>query len=196
MALLLTVCLLGAACSREGRVKLLEALFDDPPSRRAARQEEARKEETAAPRPAVPKPASRRRPVWEGSTHGPYAARLCQQCHAGQGENPAPGAGAARLRLSRRELCLRCHGESLGLLNPLPAGRRPHGPVAAGECMACHLPHRSRQPMLLRGEVVGLCTTCHRPAYLGERHPPVADAACVTCHDPHFPLPARGKGAS
>ncbi len=62
-----------------------------------------------------------------------------------------------------------------------------HGPVAVGECAACHA--------LLKGEThkfspVGktesLCLKCHEPMVKkAVIHAPVAQGQCTACHDPH-----------
>ncbi|HHN74611.1 MAG TPA: hypothetical protein ENK10_05215 [Acidobacteria bacterium] len=194
-ALLLALCLLAAGCSREGRLRLIEVLFDDPPraqsESRQPSQEPEQPEASSERAPAVPAHI-----VWEGSTHGPYAAKLCQECHTGKDENPAPGAEMARLRLVPRELCLHCHADSLAVTGALAAHRPIHGPVAAGRCMACHLPHRSRQQALLRRPPAELCVYCHTLESLGSDHMPVDAEDCLGCHDPHFPLPVDDGGES
>lgn len=184
-------------CSPEARRRVIDALFDEPP----ARDEPAGESEVAGPErpelpPNQPPPLPRRRSTWVGTTHGPYAARLCQECHAGKGENPVEGAGAARLRFVRRELCLHCHEGTLLAFAPPNQGARRHGPVAAGMCLACHLPHRSREKVLLRSAPEALCERCHRLADLGGRHPVVRPADCIDCHDPHRPLPAKAETPS
>lgn len=192
--LLLVPLVAGAAgCSAASRQKVLEALFDDPPSKRRAREEERAR---ANPAPPQTSRKARRvpRPVWRGSQHGPVAARLCQACHvAATGANPAQGAEAARLRRPVEKLCVSCH-ERRTLRAGLTWGDdvRWHGPVAAGLCTACHLPHRSREVKLLRAAPETICLGCH-----GESHltgPPVPEGAgCLDCHDPHAPL-MGGRG--
>lgn len=64
-----------------------------------------------------------------------------------------------------------------------------HGPVAAGECLACHDPHGSEEPQLVRVFGADLCQRCHvdMKARLAEKrftHEPVKED-CATCHNPH-----------
>jgi len=64
-----------------------------------------------------------------------------------------------------------------------------HGPVAAGECLACHDPHGSDEPAQVRAFGADLCQKCHveMKARLAEKrftHAP-AKEDCATCHNPH-----------
>lgn len=94
-------------------------------------------------------------------------------------------------------LCSQCHEEGKF------RGKSAHGPAAAGKCTACHDPHASEEPRLLRKTGTALCFSCHsaslkdpkgRPIPPTKRlfedkqavlHPPFADAECGTCHRPH-----------
>ena len=84
----------------------------------------------------------------------------------------------------RRELCLACHGPSLLGESARRQHTALHGPVAAGLCLACHDPHRTRQPFLLRVPPEEVCSQCHEAASLQAAHPP-PDEPCMECHDPH-----------
>jgi predicted CXXCH cytochrome family protein len=64
-----------------------------------------------------------------------------------------------------------------------------HGPVAAGECLACHDPHGSEEPQMVRMFGAELCERCHvdMKARLAEKrftHAPVKED-CSSCHNPH-----------
>jgi predicted CXXCH cytochrome family protein len=64
-----------------------------------------------------------------------------------------------------------------------------HGPVAAGECLACHDPHGSDEPQQVRMFGAELCERCHveMKARLVEKrftHAPVKED-CSSCHNPH-----------
>ncbi len=96
--------------------------------------------------------------------HRPLAFGRCDPCHRYDG----------RLHKPVRELCLGCHGGE-------EFGRRiAHTPVRRGECLACHDPHASREPFLLKGRYapgrtidragdVALCLGCHdRQAFFSE----------------------------
>ena len=65
-----------------------------------------------------------------------------------------------------------------------------HGPVGAGDCIACHNAHASNTEKLLIAEMAGgeVCFQCHadrRDSFnLKEVHKPVKED-CGKCHDPH-----------
>ena len=181
------------ACSSAAKRRWLEALFDEPPSKRAAQAEEERVRPAVSPRETRQQAAERRRKALrpfpeQGSAHGPYAANLCQACHRGRGDGSAPtdslGLSLARLRYPKTELCTSCH-----LLRELrdvaaePAARL-HGPVAAGRCTACHGAHASKERFLLLKAPGALCIQCHG-ASRGEDHPEVSPDECLDCHSPH-----------
>ncbi len=171
------------ACSSASRRRLAEALFDDPPSRR----QEARETLPAPPPRVAPAPAVRPPPRWQGSTHGPFAAQLCAACHlVAQGGRVAMASSGSLLRLAPTELCRHCHGDRLLATPARKAGSGLHGPVAAGLCLACHLPHRSRRPSLLRSPAAEVCGGCHLTSSLLPDHPGEG-RACLECHDPHAP---------
>ncbi|HEV3486268.1 MAG TPA: cytochrome c3 family protein [Vicinamibacterales bacterium] len=83
-----------------------------------------------------------------------------------------------------------------------------HGPVAAGQCSACHevTSENGRRRVALKTGSAGrdtstLCLTCHTDMTerlsQPHRHAPVAAGHCTACHDPHgspfrFQLPAEG----
>jgi predicted CXXCH cytochrome family protein len=60
-----------------------------------------------------------------------------------------------------------------------------HGPVAAGQCVLCHEPHRSRYPFLLKKDVPELCMQCHQSLDSVENHARPNYAACLDCHWGH-----------
>jgi predicted CXXCH cytochrome family protein len=70
-----------------------------------------------------------------------------------------------------------------------------HGPIAVGECKACHTWKDNQHDFSLPREGAKLCTACHDDLVFGEGkegeekddqvvHEPVAED-CVTCHNPH-----------
>ncbi|MDH5527863.1 MAG: cytochrome c3 family protein [Nitrospirota bacterium] len=112
--------------------------------------------------------------------HGPYAARDCDQCHM-------PGQpGVPRFQGIRpAELCAQCHTSFVAALDP-SGDRWIHGPVASGDCTACHHPHRSPNRFMLRAEPGALCGQCHAEASVQQT--PAhrqGEGACLNCHDPH-----------
>jgi len=113
----------------------------------------------------------------------------CRQCHGdlppgGPRSPPPPKTCAAPA----------CHR----ILDPSP--RLVHGPVAAGDCLTCHLPHSSLAPHLVSAPAPRLCAGCHDRLYTC----PAAsapDSDCTTCHEPHggarnFLRPAGANGSA
>lgn len=108
-----------------------------------------------------------------GSTHRPYAERRCEGCHDPQRVLP-PAMELA--------LCLRCHQRDAIMF------ARPHEPVEDEDCAACHLPHESGEPHLLRRRPQKLCRPCHSPSRepFAKVHAPLGDELpCTECHHAH-----------
>lgn len=108
------------------------------------------------------------------SSHRPYKEKSCNGCHDQTKQN-----GLIR---PARELCFVCHKDFI-------KGSQVHGPVAVGECLACHLPHSSANPSLLKASRDEICAVCHRETRLAAgMHDKVTEKtmACVDCHDPHY----------
>jgi len=86
--------------------------------------------------------------------------------------------------------CAGCH-------DTVTARKVLHGPVAAGDCAACHLvdntPGRRRVGLksgaAAGGDTTALCVSCHQEngeqLKQAHRHAPVAAGRCTACHDPH-----------
>jgi len=89
--------------------------------------------------------------------HRPLAFGRCDSCHRYDGKllKPVP------------ELCLGCHGSEKF------SRRIVHGPVKRGDCLACHDPHASRRPTLLKAR--------YAPGRRIDRESDVA--LCLGCHD-------------
>lgn len=81
-------------------------------------------------------------------------------------------------------LCFTCHEEDMF------TRKHQHGPVASGDCVACHNPHASpNERMLIAPQEGGqLCFECHEGVkdQMGRKvtHEPVEED-CNNCHDPH-----------
>jgi predicted CXXCH cytochrome family protein len=121
-------------------------------------------------------------PFAHGSTSGP----TCSDCHVFEGSGDA-----ARVRLAEGAtrdaslpLCAVCHDDVAAVAR----GAHAHGPLAAGDCLACHALHGSNAPHLLKHRGPQACTSCHddvgkeleRPV----THAPAA-TDCALCHAPH-----------
>lgn len=150
-------------CSASRRHKVLTIFFDGVPPLAG----DAAPGSPSGPSPAEPPPA-----VARLGGHGPYAARMCQSCHASQLTNA--------LVVPREQLCYRCHEI------PLTA-RYVHGPLASGGCTACHDPHSSPNRYLLVSATDTFCFSCHeeRDLSASPAHEGAGDR-CTDCHDAHM----------
>lgn len=79
------------------------------------------------------------------------------------------------------KLCYGCHEEQASLEGWV------HGPVATGDCLLCHEPHKSRHEFLLARPVPELCYHCHEPETIHqiEGHADESHAYCIGCHEGH-----------
>ena len=78
-----------------------------------------------------------------------------------------------------------CHSAVLSV-------KRPHTPVAGGECLACHKQQSAKHPtpgqkgFSLIASGGALCSPCHEQ--MGKKknvHQPVKEGGCLSCHKPH-----------
>jgi len=109
-------------------------------------------------------------------------AMRCSDCH-----NPHGGfeLKQARLATGGDAACMKCHADKQGPFT------YEHAPVKTEGCVACHTPHGSSNPRLLRYAAVNqLCLTCHSVAHdvgaiepAGPQHNQNAQYAnCTACH--------------
>ena len=180
LALLLpALCLLLSGCDPVTRHKALSTIFDGVPTLPPAENlcKDYYTQRVAAERSGATV-------TGEGgnvttviaSVHLPYEEKRCSDCHT---EDKDKNDGLVR---QKRELCFVCHKDFI-------KGSFVHGPVAVGECQACHLPHNSTFTGLLKTEKGKLCESCHREKRLttGMHERFVArQMVCIDCHDPHF----------
>jgi predicted CXXCH cytochrome family protein len=105
--------------------------------------------------------------------HGPVAAGMCTGCH-----DPHSSDNAGLARKAPAEQCLDCHGDVKkrphviigfsGGGHPLGDGKKVVAdPLRGGKpfyCAACHEPHASTLPKLMRFEGKGMasCQKCHK----------------------------------
>lgn len=112
----------------------------------------------------------------------PEGSMKCSDCH-----NPHGGFELKQVRLATGgdAPCLKCHTDKQG---PFVF---EHAPLKIEGCTACHQPHGSNNPKLLkRNEVRQLCLECHSDvgAILGVNTPNFHDQTnprfqnCTTCH--------------
>ncbi len=109
----------------------------------------------------------------DGTLHRPELEARCVGCHASLDAGaPATSAG-----------CRACHGDLL-------ERRYTHGPVAKGECLACHSTSDGATRLGVRWPIQETCFKCHVDISAAMqskavRHGPAAAGRCTTCHDPH-----------
>jgi predicted CXXCH cytochrome family protein len=113
---------------------------------------------------------------FSGSPHGSLEA--CDNCH----DSKTPDETKAH-ELARQvpKLCFRCH-EDESQTYPYV-----HGPVAVGQCLFCHNPHKSKYAHLLNRGGTELCALCHTRASLRtiEDHLEPSHVRCLECHNSH-----------
>ncbi|MCL4222262.1 MAG: hypothetical protein KJZ65_12930 [Phycisphaerales bacterium] len=152
--------LVWSGCSIEKNYELLSFFFDGVPNPNALPIM------AAAGNPAF----IRQSPTYSG--HRPYLDDRCVDCH-GSGFTTG-GVTAA--------VCMKCHGE---VPQEYP---RMHGPVPAGACLWCHVPHESAWAHLLKAPSRDVCGQCHDSTLLSSsKVPEHQDEArqCLDCHYGH-----------
>ncbi|NOX37615.1 MAG: hypothetical protein GXO78_08770 [Calditrichaeota bacterium] len=169
----LTVVLLSSlvACSPDTRYKILSTLFDGVPP--PGQQEQVQLPDTLTLAKRREMLAQMRRPKIEYSFHPPYRDKECDSCHDLDRGN--------RLLEPQPDLCYGCHDDFSEGFNYL------HGPVASGNCTACHNPHMTKNPQLLKRVKQELCLFCHDQNRLAttEAHRDKMEMDCQVCHNPH-----------
>lgn len=105
--------------------------------------------------------------------HVPYLEKNCESCHDQE--------RVGQLVEQQPNLCYICHENFNNSFDKL------HGPVQAGYCTSCHLPHRSKYSKLLVKAGQNLCFECHDQEIIseGKIHKDIGNASCTSCHDPH-----------
>jgi predicted CXXCH cytochrome family protein len=102
--------------------------------------------------------------------HAPFKDG-CQSCHA----KSKPGDS---------QLCLSCHGE---VAKEMQASHS-HMLAGASGCTACHSPHTSDIPGLLKAPYKQLCKSCHIDTFIRNKkslHPHSETEKCTDCHAAH-----------
>ncbi len=173
---LMVMFLLLASCDEVERHKALTFFFDGVPPLRTETPE-AQAAGLKENRTADKAPTG----LWR--SHEPV--KNCTVCHGEQRR-----AGAARkvqLVAEVPQLCYNCHKEYSTLQAWV------HGPVATGNCLLCHEPHRAKNESLLRKPVPDLCYQCHEEQAIRQirNHAEASYARCIDCHEGHASA-ARG----
>jgi len=118
-----------------------------------------------------------RRPTGGWYVHEPL--QNCTECHGDRRRRSF--SRQVQLVAEVPQLCYRCHDQVV-------AGEGwVHGPVATGDCLLCHEPHKTKNPFLLTKLAPSLCYECHEPevVHLVERHAEESYAECTECHEGH-----------
>ena len=88
-------------------------------------------------------------------SHGPYAARLCSDCH------PAPENGEVVLVAPNVDsLCYKCHSNFKA---EIAGTKSQHKMLSESDrsCMECHNPHAANREYVLKKPAQELCLNCH-----------------------------------
>jgi predicted CXXCH cytochrome family protein len=115
-----------------------------------------------------------------GATWGLHEPlKNCLPCHSNQSEQAS--TDQPNLVAPVPELCYGCHKEYISLEGWV------HGPVATGNCLLCHEPHKTDNKFLLSKPIPELCCQCHEARSLKSvaNHSDESHAHCNDCHDGH-----------
>ena len=111
-------------------------------------------------------------------------SELCAQCHELGDDDLVEGHAGYDLS---GQLCSGCHDPHSSATEGL-LSFTAHGPMADGDCEACHQAPGSGAPGALSvDDGAELCALCHDvdTADVDEPHAPVAEGMCLDCHTPH-----------
>lgn len=134
--------------------------------------------------------STQRRPKQLWYVHEPQ--KDCTLCH-GKGKQQRGFSLQVRLTAPVPKLCYGCHADYT------VSAPFVHGPVAVGQCLFCHNPHKSKIEHLLKEPEPKLCYLCHdiNTVELIPAHFTNQQFACTDCHNAHVsPVKALLKGAS
>ena len=117
-------------------------------------------------------------PTWY--VHEPR--KNCTTCHGRRNQRRL--TAKAFLLTPVPQLCYNCHDERT------IKGPYVHGPVAVGECLFCHNPHKSQMKYLLKGSIPELCFLCHDEVEIDSipDHSVSELSSCMDCHYAHSGL--------
>jgi len=139
----------------------------------------------AAANGSAPPQASHARPTVAGTTAAHRAAGPAPAPAAAAPASPPAAAPALQVTVAV-EPCATCHDQ------PAAWSRKKtvHPPVRSSQCLACHSPHASRHPFLVRRGGTRTCLGCHADLAAviraGTPHGALSlEKGCLSCHDPH-----------
>ncbi|MHC4083647.1 MAG: cytochrome c3 family protein [Planctomycetota bacterium] len=165
------------SCDEEERYKTLTFFFDGVPPLKSDDVNDVNSPDKVGQK-------SLKRNVPTFNVHEP--SKVCENCHD---MTKKPRWATPEFVKEPLQLCYDCHPNS----NYSGSVDYVHGPVAIGDCMRCHNPHRSKQEHLLKIPVPDVCYRCHEKADMEsiEEHPAELLSECLDCHVGHS-SPARG----
>jgi predicted CXXCH cytochrome family protein len=167
-----------AGCDREARYKILTFFFEGVPpldgEENAMETEITTVEEATQPAVAQKKNVSRILQQRRFTKHD--FVTDCNKCHMG-----GMGSGERQLIRPMPDLCYSCHTDYYATDGYL------HGPIAVGECVFCHNPHKSKYVYLQEAAQPELCFRCHVRGNMVTitDHQEKLETICTDCHDPH-----------
>lgn len=180
-ALLRTVCLLAgpgfvltflllASCDEVERHKALTFFFDGVPPLQT---------DALETKPSDLKDRKAAAGATTGDWHIHEPLKNCTECHGQQRQ--ASFSRKVQLVAEVPQLCYKCHGGYSALESWV------HGPVATGDCLVCHEPHKTKAEFLLRKPVPELCYQCHdlQAVRTTRNHAEESYSHCTDCHDGH-----------
>ncbi|MCP4450485.1 MAG: hypothetical protein GY809_03415 [Planctomycetes bacterium] len=157
------------SCTDTERHRALSFFFDGVPPLPGQVVEEIPIDDPLNPR------RKRIEPTW--FLHEPQAD--CERCHGTQAQTNF--SRQVQLVSSLPGLCYECHD--------MPQGGKGwvHGPVASGQCVVCHEPHRSVNRHLLKKPEPKICFQCHEETSLMTLpgHGQASFQTCLDCHAGH-----------
>jgi predicted CXXCH cytochrome family protein len=157
------------SCDEAKHHKIMTFFFDGvPPLRQEVLEKtaDANSQELAQMRP---------KPAWY--VHEPR--KDCTVCH---GKRKQRGfSSRTYLTAPVPNLCYNCHTDYT------LSDSFVHGPVAVGQCLFCHNPHKSKFEHLLKESEPNLCYLCHdiNTIELIPAHLPKQLSSCTDCHNAH-----------
>jgi predicted CXXCH cytochrome family protein len=172
----IVLCLaLISSCTESKRHKALSFLFDGVPPLSG----------DAAELSGPDDGSGRRRPEPTWFVHDPLVhfdpswERSCPRCHGEKMQRSF--SNEVHLVAPTPQLCFECHEP------PSFQEGWIHGPVAQGECVFCHEPHRSLQKFLLKKALPEVCYQCHDSQAIAdiEDHAKPSYTQCTDCHSGH-----------
>lgn len=161
LTVLIGIFFLSSCSDPVKRYKILSFFFDGVPEPRTALRQEKHEEKTTY----IANILKQKKTV----EHGPYAAKICHGCHK---------RDTNELLTTVEKLCLNCHPMEI-------ENKWVHGPIAAGGCRVCHMPHSSGYAFLLVADAEEFCFYCHNRADVINKPYHQDTKGCLGCHDAH-----------